>query len=86
VTDQTSIDLVRQALSNFQYRSLASGVEYSPDGDLVLSMRLEGRNPDMEGNRPVVLNLTVEDNVPQLLKSLQAARSVEDIIEKRLRR
>jgi hypothetical protein len=45
---------------------------------------LTGRNPDLDENRPVVLNLGVENNVPQMLKSLQAARAVEEILEKRL--
>jgi hypothetical protein len=47
-------------------------------------MQLTGRNPDMEGNRPIVLNLGVENNIPQMLKSLQAARAVEEILERRL--
>ena len=50
----------------------------------MLQMRIAGRNPDMEGNRPVVLNLGVENNIPKMLRSLQAARAVEDILEKRI--
>ena len=38
----------------------------------------------MDENRPVVLNLTVENNVPQMLRSLRAARAVEEILEERL--
>jgi hypothetical protein len=47
-------------------------------------MQLTGRNPDLEGSRPVVLNLGVENNIPQMLRSLQAARAVEEILERRL--
>ena len=82
--DTSTIGLVTTALSNFEYDSLTSEVNYSMDGDLKLQMRLAGRNPDMEDSRPVVLNLGVENNVPQMLKSLQAARAVEEILEKRL--
>lgn len=82
--DTSSIGLVKQALSHFRYESLTSEVNYDPAGDLKLKMKLTGRNPDMEGNRPVVLNLSVENNVPQMLKSLQAARAVEEVLEKRL--
>ena len=75
-----------RALSNFEYETLTSTVGYSKDGDLVLQLQLAGRNPDFEDNRPVVLNLGIENNVPQMLKSLQAARAVEEILEKRLRK
>jgi hypothetical protein len=80
----SSIGLVTAALSNFEYESLTADVSYSKDGDLKLQMQLKGRNPDLEEKRPVVLNLGVENNVPQMLKSLQAARSVEDILERRM--
>ncbi len=80
----SSIDLVTRALSNFEYETLTAEVDYSKDGDLKLQMQLTGRNPDMESNRPIVLNLGVENNIPQMLRSLQAARAVEDILERRL--
>ncbi|MEM7504571.1 MAG: YdbH domain-containing protein, partial [Pseudomonadota bacterium] len=80
----SSIALVTAALSNFEYESLSSDVTYSKDGDLDLQMQLKGRNPDLDDGRPVVLNLGVENNVPQMLKSLQAARTVEEILENRL--
>jgi hypothetical protein len=80
----SSIGLVTAALSNFEYESLAADVSYSKDGDLKLQMQLKGRNPDLQEKRPVVLNLGVENNVPQMLRSLQAARSVEDILERRM--
>jgi len=80
-----SIDFVTRTLSNYEYTSLVSDVDLSKEGNLNLKLRLEGRNPDMEEKRPVVLNLGVEDNVPQLLRSLQAARTIEDILEKRLK-
>ncbi len=86
-TDETAssgIGLVTAALSNFEYESLTSDVTYSKDGNLKLQMRLQGRNPEMDSSRPVILNLGVENNVPQMLKSLQAARAVEEILEKQL--
>lgn len=82
--DTSSIGLVKEALSHFKYDTLTSEVSYNRDGDLELQMQLNGRNPDMEGSRPVILNLNVENNVPQMLKSLQAARAVEEILERHL--
>jgi hypothetical protein len=83
-TGATGIDLVTRALSNFEYETLTAEVDYSKDGNLKLQMQLTGRNPDMESDRPIVLNLGVENNIPQMLKSLQAARAVEEILERRL--
>ncbi len=83
-TDVSGIGFATRALSNFEYDSLTSVVNYQADGDLVLQMRLTGRNPDLEEGRPIILNLGVENNVPQMLRSLQAARAVEEILERRL--
>lgn len=85
-TSASSMDLVTRALSNFVYETLSSEVDYNEAGDLILKMQLKGRNPDMEGNRPVILNLSVENNVPQMLRSLQAARAVEEVLEKRVKK
>ena len=41
-------------------------------------------NPDVDPTQPVILNLNVENNVPQMLRSLQATRSIEDVLERRL--
>ncbi|MGI9307681.1 MAG: intermembrane phospholipid transport protein YdbH family protein, partial [Gammaproteobacteria bacterium] len=80
----SSIGLVKEALSHFEYDTLTSELSYNQQGDLELAMQLRGRNPDMDGNRPVILNLNVENNVPQMLKSLQAARAVEELLERQL--
>ena len=83
--DVSSVAIVRRALSNFEYETLTSDVDYSEGGDLKLQLRLTGRNPDMDEGRPIVLNLGVENNVPKMLRSLRAARAVEEILEQRLR-
>jgi hypothetical protein len=70
-------------LSNFEYESLSSDVNYTEAGDLKLQMRLSGVNPDTDATQPIILNLGVENNVPQMLRSLRAIRSIEDILERR---
>ena len=82
-SDASSLAFVRKVLSNFEYKSLDSVVDYTEGGDLKLQLRLEGRNPDMEETRPVVLNLNVENNVAQMLRSLRATRAVEEVLEQR---
>ncbi len=77
------INLVARALGNFQFDSLTSDVDYTEAGDLKLQMRLSGINPDMDATQPVILNLGVENNVPQLLRSLQATRAIEDLLQRK---
>ena len=79
----SGLGLVSRALANFQFDSLTSDVNYTENGDLILQMKLTGINPDMDDNQPVILNLGVENNIPQLLRSLQASRSIEEILERR---
>ncbi len=83
-TDMSGLGLATTALSNFEYESLEADVSYSKAGDLKLQMQIKGRNPELDEGRPIVLNLGVENNVPQMLKSLQAARAVEEVLEKQL--
>jgi len=80
-----SLDLVYQALSNYRYELLQSSVDYLEDGELILSVKLEGINPNMgaTGQR-INLNLNISDNIPALLQSLQASRSITDALEQRL--
>jgi hypothetical protein len=85
-SDQSGIGIAARALSNFQYESLVSDVSYSEQGDLKLQMRIKGINPDMDARQPVILNLGIENNVPQLLRSLQATRDIEEVLELRGRR
>ena len=82
-TGDSQLGLVNSALSNFQFESLVSDVSYSENGDLVLKMTMKGVNPDLDPTQPVILNLAVENNIPQLLRSLQATRSIEDILDSR---
>ena len=82
--DLSGLGIATRALSNFEYETLTSEIDYTTDGDLNLQMHLTGRNPDLDDSRPVVLNLGVENNIPQMLRSLRAARAVEEILERRL--
>ena len=79
-TGNAGLDLMNEALSNYQFESLTSGIEYTPDGELLLDMKLQGGNPDMQNGQRINLNLNLSDNIPALLESLQAARAIEDFL------
>lgn len=80
-----ALDLMNSALGNYLFDSLESSIDYSPDGELMLSMQLQGHNPDMEGGRRINLNLNLSDNIPALLRSLQAGREIEDFVQEQYR-
>ncbi|HWK53416.1 MAG TPA: YdbH domain-containing protein [Hyphomicrobiales bacterium] len=75
------LDLVNQVLSNFQFQRLTSTIDYTPEGELLLGMQLQGHNPELGSDQPINLNLNLSDDIPALLKSLQAARNIEDFLQ-----
>lgn len=77
------LELVSQALNNFQYSLLRVGVKYGETGMLDLNARLEGRNPDLRNTPPIHFNLTVQEHIPTLLKSLRSVEDIHGTIEER---
>ena len=57
-------------------------VFYDEGGELLLSVQLQGRNPDMNNGQEINLNVNITDNIPSLLKSLQASRVITDELER----
>jgi hypothetical protein len=84
--NNTNVALLLQALSDFRYNLLDAELDYAPDGQLQARVRLHGSNPELEGGRPVHLNINLEENIPQLLKSLQFADEISRQLEKGLQR
>jgi hypothetical protein len=82
----TQLHLVTQALNNFHYTLLRVGVDYAESGTLVLTARLEGRNPDLKKIPPVNFNLTVQEHIPTLLKSLRLVDDIQDAVERKHKR
>jgi hypothetical protein len=82
--NQPSMKLVVDALNDFHYTALASQINYDEKGKLLLSVKLEGRNPALERGRPIHLNVNLEEDVPAMLASIQLSSKVGDIVKKRL--
>mgnify|MGYP001614307950 FL=1 len=80
------LQLVAQALNNFQYSLLRVGVKYGETGMLDLNARLEGRNPDLRNTPPIHFNLTVQEHIPTLLKSLRLVEDIQGTIERKYKR
>jgi hypothetical protein len=78
-----NMQVVLQALNNFQYNVLQIAAQYMEDGTLHLKTRLEGKNPDQSKSPPIHFNLTVQENVPALLKSLRLVEDLEQSVQKK---
>ncbi|NGZ98400.1 MAG: hypothetical protein CV089_20115 [Nitrospira sp. WS110] len=77
------LQLVEQALNNFHYSLLRVGVRYEETGTLDLRARLEGKNPDLKNTPPIHFNLTVQEHIPTLLKSLRLVEDIQGSIERK---
>lgn len=81
-----AMKLVAQALEDFRYSVLDSGIDYDEDGTLLLKLHLEGNSPEVGNGRPVVLNINLEENIPALLTSLQLSGRVSDAVAERVKK
>jgi hypothetical protein len=82
----SSVKLVNEALSNYQFKSLDSELQYDESGDLNMQVQLRGGNPNMPGGQQINLNLSIINNIPDMLESLRASRSITDAMERNLQR
>lgn len=76
--------LVTEALDDFHYDLLSSDLHYGADGKLDLGLKLHGRNPALEGGRPINFSINLEEDIPALLTSLQLSDRVSETIQRRV--
>ncbi|MCB0354940.1 MAG: YdbH domain-containing protein [Bdellovibrionales bacterium] len=62
---------VLDALQDYRYSTLRSDVDLAADGTLELGVALEGRSLSLNKGSPVNVNMNVEENLIQLLKSIK---------------
>jgi hypothetical protein len=79
-----AMKLVTEALHDFHYSLLTSDVRYDETGKLQLGLRIEGRNPALEGGRPINFTINLEEDIPALLTSLQLSDRVSETIQRRV--
>jgi hypothetical protein len=80
-TGNSAVDFVNTTLNNYRYDVLDASVNYLPEGELSLAIQMQGVNPDNNPEQRINLNLNISDNIPALLRSLQAGRSVTEAVE-----
>ncbi|WEM45758.1 YdbH domain-containing protein (plasmid) [Photobacterium sp. DA100] len=72
---ENSLLVVSTILKNYNYHSLIVNLDYSKEGQLSARSHFKGRNPDVLSGRPINLNLSIEENIPALLKTLNMINS-----------
>lgn len=80
-----AMELVAKAMEDFHYRRLESSINYTETGTLTLGLQLEGSSPNIDSERPVVLNINIEEDIPALLTSLQLSGRVNEAVTRRVR-
>jgi len=84
--EQPALRLTLRAVRDLRYQRLESRVDYSEDGILTLTVDLLGSNPEIEGGRPIQLNLNVTQNLLELLQSLRFSDDIEQELQRRMQR
>lgn len=74
------LQLALDVLSNFNYQVLESSVEYSPEGTLKLTSRIEGSNPDVAGGKRVNLNLNTELDLKSAFYALRLQSGLDQLL------
>jgi len=74
-----------KALENFHYKSLSGTIDYQSDGAYLMSVRLEGSNPDLYEGHPVVFNLNINGTLPELFEAMFMTGSFEESILKQIK-
>jgi len=78
-------EVLLNLLRDFRYDVLDAETEYKPDGQLLMKMQLKGKSPQQYKERPVHLNLTLDQNILSLLKSLRSVNGVNERIDRKVR-
>ena len=76
-SEQSALTVTQRALREYRFTSLAAQIGYAADGTLTIAAQLRGSSPALNTERPVHVNLTLEENLLELFKSLQIANDIE---------
>lgn len=83
VARNDQLKVVVDTMSDFQYHSLEAILEYTPEGNLVARTALKGSNQAFENGREIHLNVNLEENLADLLKSLRLSNEVSRNLTRR---
>ncbi len=79
------LQLAMNLLENFQFSSLHTQLDYLSAGDLKIQTQFSGNNPQWQQGRAVNFNLTLNENIPALLQTLQLSQNLSEKLEQRIK-
>ena len=79
-----SVNLMLQALENFQYDALNLTLDGKTDGDTKIGLHLKGANPELYDGYPVEFNLNLDGNLASLIQTNLDNYQIPDRIRERL--
>jgi hypothetical protein len=82
--NNTELQLAFEALQNLHYHQLSSAVSMADDGYMLLETVIKGRNPDIDND--VNLNLNLSYDLLGLLESMSITQRFEESIIKGLQK
>lgn len=80
-----SLASVTDVLRDFRYDTLGADVSLGTNGTLVLAVSLFGRNVNWQLGRDVSLNVNLEENIFELLRTIQLSKGGGEELNKALR-
>ena len=78
------MELVVNALANFQYESLAIDLDRALGGASVVGLHINGANPDVYDGYPIELNVNLTGDLDRIARDSMAGWRIPDEIRKRL--
>ncbi len=81
-----ALRMTYEALSNLLYSQLLSSITMSGDGKSLMTIQLKGTNPDFQRGRLIEMNLSVQQNLADLMRSLAISSDIEQSISDKVLR
>ncbi len=83
-TDNAGLGIALKVLEDFHYDKLDIKMTYTPDGQLTLNNHLSGSNPAWQQGHPIDFSINLEENLLQLLKTLQFSDNLSEKIQQNI--
>jgi hypothetical protein len=75
-------EMVFRIIEDLRYHSISADVDYQANGDLDLSLAIQGNSPKYDSERPVHFNLNLQQNLIKLLQGLRYAEGLSNEIDR----
>ncbi|EPJ44962.1 MAG: hypothetical protein OFPII_31060 [Osedax symbiont Rs1] len=85
-TNNAGLGIALKVLEDFHYDKLDIKMNYTPDGQVTLNNHLSGSNPGWQQGHPIDFSINLEENLLQLLKTLQFSDNLSEKIQQNIQR